>query len=54
MYAVAKNPTITEPNKLTQIAEENRIPERVLCTNSETTELKGRPRSRWQNEVRED
>jgi hypothetical protein len=34
--------------------EENRIPRRVLCTNSKTTTLKGRPRSRWQNEVRED
>jgi hypothetical protein len=30
--------------------EENRILERVLCMNLEST----RPRNRWQNEVRED
>jgi hypothetical protein len=34
--------------------EENRIPKRVLYMNSETTRLRGRPRNRWQHEVRED
>jgi len=34
--------------------EENRIPKRVLRVNLGTTRLKGRPRNRWQNEVRED
>jgi hypothetical protein len=34
--------------------DENRIPERLLYMNLETTRLRGRPRSRWQDEVRED
>jgi hypothetical protein len=34
--------------------EENRIPRRVLYMNLETTRLRGRPRNRWQDEVRED
>jgi hypothetical protein len=34
--------------------EENRIPKRVLHMNLETTKLRGRPRKRWQDEVRED
>jgi hypothetical protein len=34
--------------------EENRIPKRVLCMNLGTTRLRGRPRNRWQYEVRED
>jgi hypothetical protein len=33
---------------------ENRIPKRVLYMNLETTRLGGRPRNRWQDEVRED
>jgi hypothetical protein len=33
--------------------EGNRIPERGLYMNFET-KLRGRPRNRWQNEVRED
>jgi hypothetical protein len=33
--------------------EENRIPKRVLYMNLETR-LRGRPRNRWQVEVRED
>ena len=37
-----------------QRMEENRIPKRVLYTSLETTRLRGRPRNRWQNEVRED
>jgi len=32
---------------------ENRIPKRVLFTNS-GTRLRGRPRNRWQDEVRQD
>ena len=37
-----------------QRIEENRIPKRVLYMNLETTRLTGRPRNRWQDEVRED
>jgi hypothetical protein len=32
---------------------ENRIPKKVLYMNLETTGLRGRPRNRWQDEVRE-
>jgi hypothetical protein len=34
--------------------EENRIPQRVLYVNLDTTRLRGRPRNRSLNEVRED
>jgi hypothetical protein len=34
--------------------EENRIPKRVLYMNLELTRPVGRPRNRWQDEVRED
>jgi hypothetical protein len=34
--------------------EENGIPKRVLYMNLETVRLRGRPRNRWQDEVRED
>ena len=34
--------------------EENRIPERVLYMNLGTIRFRGRPRKRWQDEVRED
>jgi len=34
--------------------EENRIPKRVLYMILGTTRLRGRPRNRWQDEVRED
>ena len=33
---------------------ENRIPKRVLCMNLGTTIFRGRPRNKWQDEVRED
>jgi hypothetical protein len=33
--------------------EENRIPKKVLHVNLETR-LRGRPRNRWQDELRED
>ena len=34
--------------------EENRIPKRVLYMNLETTRKTGRPRNRWQDEMRKD
>jgi hypothetical protein len=34
--------------------EENRILKRVLSMNLGTTRLRGRPRNRWQDEMRED
>jgi len=34
--------------------EENRISKKVLGMNLKTTRLRGGPRNRWQNEVRED
>jgi len=34
--------------------EGNRIPKKVLYMNLGTTRLRGRPRNRWQDEVRED
>ena len=37
-----------------QRMEENGISKRVLYTNLETTRLRGRPRSRWQDQVRDD
>jgi len=33
--------------------EENGIPKKVLCINLKATRLKGRPKNRWQDEVRE-
>jgi hypothetical protein len=37
-----------------QRVEEHRIPKKVLYVNLEATRLRGRPRNRWQDEVRED
>jgi hypothetical protein len=62
IYANVKKPTIAEtirPNRLrwfghVQRMEENRIPKRVLYMNFESTRPRGRPRNRWQNEVRVD
>jgi len=34
--------------------EEDRIPNKLLGIYLETTRLRGRPRNRWQDEVRED
>jgi hypothetical protein len=34
--------------------EKNRIPKIVLYMNFKTTRLRSRPRSRWEDEVRED
>jgi hypothetical protein len=62
IYAILKKPTITETIRLHRVhwfghvqrMEENRIPKRVLYMNLETTRPRGRPRNRWQHEVRED
>jgi hypothetical protein len=62
VYAVVKKPTIIETIRLNRLCwfghvqrtEENRIPKRVLYMNLEVTRLRGRPRNRWQDEVRED
>jgi len=61
-YVTVKRPTITETIRLNRLRwfghvqrmEENRIPKKVLYMNLETTRLRGRPRNRWQDEVRED
>ena len=37
-----------------QRMEENKIPKKVLYMNLETIRLRGRPRNRWQDEVRDD
>jgi hypothetical protein len=62
IYASVKKPTIIETIKLNRLRwfghvqriEDNRIPKRVLCMNLGTTRLRGRPRNRLQDEVRED
>jgi hypothetical protein len=62
IYVIVKKPTVTETIRLHRLcwfghlqrSEENRIPKRVLYTNLETTIPRGRPRNRWQDEVRED
>ena len=62
IYAMVKKPTITEAIRLNRLCwfgyvqrmEENRIPKKVLYINLETSRLRGRPRNRWQNEVKED
>jgi hypothetical protein len=61
-YARVKKPTIIEKIRLNRLrwfghvqrVEENRIPKRVLYMNLGTMRLRGRPRNRWQEEVRED
>jgi hypothetical protein len=37
-----------------QRIEDNRIPKKVLYMNLEKTRLRGRPRNRWQDKVRDD
>jgi hypothetical protein len=62
IYKIVKNPTITETIRLCRLCwfghvqrvEGNRTPKRVLYMNLEITGLRGRPRNRWQDEVRED
>jgi hypothetical protein len=34
--------------------EENKIPQKLLYMNLETRSLRGRPKNRWKDEVRED
>jgi hypothetical protein len=62
IYATVKKSTIIETIRLNKVCwfghvqrmEENRIPKRVLYMNMGTTRLRGIPRKRWQDEVRED
>ena len=62
IYARVKKSTIIETIRLNRLCwfghvqrmEDNRIPKRVLYMNLGTTRLRGRPRNRWQDEVRED
>jgi len=62
IYAMVKKPTIAETIRLNRLRwfghvqrmEENRIPQKLLYMNLETTGLRGRTRKRWQDEVRED
>ena len=62
IYASVKKPTITKTIRLNRLRwfghvqrmEENRTPKRVLHMNLGTTRLGGKPRNRWQDEVRED
>jgi len=61
-YPSVKKPTIIETVRLNRLRwfghvqrmEGNRIAKRVLYVNLGTTRLRGRPRNRWQDEVRED
>jgi hypothetical protein len=62
IYASVKKPTIIETIRLNRLhwfghvlrMKENRIPKRVLYMNLGTKRLRGRPRNRWQDEVRQD
>ena len=62
IYASVKKPTIIETIRLNRLCwfghvqrmEGNRIPKRVLYMNLGTTGLRGGPRKRWQDAVRED
>jgi len=59
---MVRKPTVTETIRLNglrwfghvQKMEDNRIHKNVLYMNLQTTRLRGRPRNRWRNEVRED
>jgi hypothetical protein len=62
IYAFVKQLTIIETIRLNRLywfghvqrMEENRNPKRVLFMNLGTTRFRDRPRSRWQDEARED
>ena len=62
IYARVKKPTIIETVRLNRLpwfgyvqrVEGNRIPKRVLYMNLGITRIRGRPRNKWQDEVRED
>jgi hypothetical protein len=59
---MVEKPTVTETIRLERLRwfghvqrmEGNRIPKKVSYIHLETTRLRGRPRDRWQDEVRED
>jgi len=60
---MVKKLTVTETVRLNRLCwfghvqrmEENRIPrKKVIYMTLETTRLRGRPRNRWEDEVRED
>ena len=59
---MVKKPTITETMKLNRLCwfghvqrmEDKRLPKKVLYMNLEATRLRGRPRNRWEDEVKED
>jgi hypothetical protein len=59
---MVKYPTITETIKLNRLVglgmyrewKKIKFPKKVLYMNLVTTRLRGRPRNRWQDEVRED
>ena len=62
IYSSVKKPTIIETISLNRLCwfghvqrmVENRILKRVMYMNLGTTRLRGRPRNRWQDDVRED
>ena len=62
IYASVTKPTVIETIRLNRSRwfwhvkrmEGNRSPKRVLYVNLGTTRLRGGPRNRWQDEVRED
>ena len=62
IYASVEIPTVIETVRLNRLCwfghvqrvEGNRIPKRVLYMNFGTTRLRGRPKNRWQDEVRDD
>jgi hypothetical protein len=61
IYAMVKKPTVTETIGLNRLCwfghvqrKWKRIPKKVLYMNLEATRQRGRPRNRWQEEVRED
>ena len=62
IYASVVKPTVIETIRLNRLCwfghaqrmEENRIPKRVLYMNLGKIRVRGRPRNRWQDEVRED
>jgi len=61
--AMLKKPTVTDKIRLNKLCwlghvermADNRIPQKsIIYINLESTRLRGRPRNRWQDEVRED
>jgi hypothetical protein len=62
IYARVKKPNIMDTIRLNRLCwvghvqrmEENRIPKRVLYMNLGITRLRGGPRNRWQDEMREE